>query len=157
MYFYFVVNPHFFNSHQGHLQIVNIRVLLTILYQVHHKPRNPTQGYALDMKIKACVPCKQVCPSHHQNQAYKGFIKYPITMTCLTKDPNQHKIISTTSRVQGPLIFQAWVQELLQRILHQEICFMVFFNHLNHTRGPQRVKIQHVIICGVPKPSSRVS
>ena len=42
------------------------------------------------------------------------------------------------------------------KLLHKVRGFMGFFNHLNHTRGPPRVKIHHGITCGVASPSLRV-
>ena len=41
-------------------------------------------------------------------------------------------------------------------LLHQARGFIGFFNHLNHTRRPPRVKIHHDITCGVGRPSPRV-
>jgi ribosomal protein L27 len=41
-------------------------------------------------------------------------------------------------------------------LLHQARGFIGFFNHLNHTRRPPRVKIHHDITCGVARPSPGV-
>ena len=41
-------------------------------------------------------------------------------------------------------------------LLHQVRGFIGFFNHLNHTRRPSRVKIHHDIICGVDGSSHGV-
>ena len=41
---------------------------------------------------------------------------------------------------------------VFQRLLHHARAFMGFFNHLNHTRGPTRVKIHHATSCGGAKP-----
>ena len=46
---------------------------------------------------------------------------------------------------QGPLIQQMWVQ----RLLHHDRGFLGFYNYLNHTRRPPRVKISSVGMLGL--------
>ena len=78
--------------------------------------------------------------------AYQGTYKVIIIIYEL-HDPNKGCKVITPSSV-GP--------RASSRLLQQARGFIGFFNHLNHTRRPSRVKIHHGIICGVAVSSHGV-